>query len=182
MLLTFQEYKILVSRVFDDVSEFLYDVILWTFTVIVHEHRDIGSSKFTRVQESRTNSNSELESVYAFKRRSRSLSSRPPSPVRQPFLKQRFSGLIGQKPSACVVKGTSEVCVTRVSPFKFECCRGCLCVELLRFNVFLFHATRPKRVGGDLAKARTARHVTKHYAQHEDKRKMPGTRKDDGYC
>ena len=51
VLLTFQEYKIPVSRVFDDVSEFLYDVILWTFTVIVHEHRDIGSSKFTRVQE-----------------------------------------------------------------------------------------------------------------------------------
>ena len=136
-----------------------------------------------RVDSPSSNSNSKLESVYAFKRRSRSLSSRPPSPVRQPFLKQRFSGLIGQKPSACVVKVTSEVCVTRVSPFKFECCRGCLCVELLRFNVFLFHATQRKRVGGELAKAQTARHVTKYYAKHEDKREgRPGSWKHDGCC
>ena len=64
VLLTFQEYKIPVSRVFDDVSEFLYDVILWTFTVIVHEHRDIGSSKFTRGQESRTNTSDAKPSVH----------------------------------------------------------------------------------------------------------------------
>ena len=38
VLFPFQDYKILASGVFDEVSEFLYDVILWTFTVIVHEH------------------------------------------------------------------------------------------------------------------------------------------------
>ena len=61
---SFQEYKILASRVIDDVSEFLHDVIPWTSTIIVHEHCDIGSSKFTRVQESRANARDAKPSVH----------------------------------------------------------------------------------------------------------------------
>ena len=136
-----------------------------------------------RIDSPSPNSNSELESVYAFKRRSRSLSSRPPSPIRQCFLKQRFTGLIERSKAKYVASSKkASVKFVRVGyrPSRLRAAEvASSCFDSTSSsstphsgNAWAESSRKPGPTCDEALRA----------ARRQTRGKTPGPRKDDGCC